>query len=256
MRGEEEVKLAVKALTKTARQSNAKARIKSKAVEASINNVFELKLESEYAYLYLKTFDWRQVEKYDLKADDFYSDIFQKINDHGSSNLIVDLRGNTGGRKAFGEGIVPFIHVDKEVPFLIKNTSWKGKVKAVKKAKPSKNPFNGIIYVLVDGYTYSVGGIIARYLQELNGAITIGEETGTRYEGFVAGSAQYTTLKHSAIRIGVPCYLKEFPSSSVQNTSNRGLLPQHEVVVSLADRLEKRDPVMDFALDLIQKNKQ
>lgn len=253
-RDDEEKKLEISALTKTERQNNFKKRNESKITEESMDDVFELKLEDGYAYLHLKSFDWRLVEKYDLKADDFYADIFEKINAHGSSSLIVDLRGNTGGRKAFGEGIVPFVRVENEVPFLIKNTSWKGKVKTVKKAKSTKNPYDGTIYVLVDGYTYSVGGIIARYLQELNGAVTIGEETGTRYEGFVAGSAQYTTLPHSAIRIGVPCYLKEFPVSSLQTTANRGLIPQYEVQVSLEDRLEKRDPVLEKALELIKKN--
>ncbi|NQZ75474.1 MAG: hypothetical protein HRT61_05090 [Ekhidna sp.] len=254
--GDQVENVLVAALDRDQRIENFKARtVLAAKKEPSIADFYELKLEDEYAYLRLKSFDYRLVEKYKLKGSSFYQDIFGRIAGHGKGKLIVDLRGNMGGRNEFGDEIVPFIYKNEEVfPYLLRNTSWKGKTRYKKIKKASRDLYQGDVYVMVDGNTYSTGAVVAWALRELNGAVFIGEETGTRYEGFVAGSKQYTTLTNSQIRVGVPCYVKEFATSKIQETTNRGLIPDHVVKASVEDVLEGRDPVMEFTLKIALDN--
>lgn len=252
----EEIKtVTIEAQTQSQRKQNFKDRypVDSPTVPG-IDDFYTLEYEDNYAKLKLKSFDYRLVEKYELKAKDFYQKVFSEIKVSEVENLIIDLRGNTGGRNGLGEEIVPFIlKSPKKYPFLIRSTSWRGKVKTQKVPKADKLAFQGKIYVLVDGLTYSAGATLARYLREFGEATIVGEETGTRYEGFVAGSARYVTLTHSRIRIGIPIYHKEFPKSDLQETQNRGLIPDREITLGLDDLLEGRDRILRYVTDQISK---
>jgi C-terminal processing protease CtpA/Prc len=149
--------------------------------------------------------------------------------------------------------MVPYILTESDQPdYLKKSISWKGKKKTYKMPKPSKSVFSGQIYVLVNGRTYSAGSTLARYLKEFSNATFIGEETGTRYEGFAAGSQQYITLPNSGLRIGIPRYHIFFPQSTKQQTSNRGLLPDYQVEYTIQDRINDMDVVMKTLNSLIE----
>jgi C-terminal processing protease CtpA/Prc len=223
----------------------------TEAVE-SMSDFYTLTFHDHHALLTLKSFDWRLVQKYELDAKDFYKECFAQLNENGVRNLVIDLRNNTGGRNEFAEELVPYILRDgNEADYLKKSTSWKGKTKTHKMPKPAKGGFNGKIYVLVNGKTYSAAGAMARYLREFADATIIGEETGTRYEGFVAGSQQMVTLPHTRIKIGIPRYVTMFPPSQKQKTSNRGVLPDHEITSTLQDLMEENDPAYELARKLI-----
>jgi len=90
-------------------------------------------------------------------------------------------------------------------------------------------------------------------LKEYGEAIFIGEETGTCYEGFAAGSKQYVTLKNAQFRIGIPRYHITFDQSKKQITSNRGLLPDYEIEPIIQDLLEEKDLYMAKAMELTHK---
>ncbi len=243
-------RITVKALTNTQRKENAyKKKPKQPAKESTMDDFYTLSFTDDYALFTLKSFDFRLVDKFNIKAKDFYSEVFTEIKESYPKNLVIDIRGNTGGRNAFGEGIVPFIMQDEtDAPFLKQNISWSGKRTTDKVPKPHKNRFEGNIYVLIDGYTFSNGGVIARYLKEFGNARFYGEEGGMRYEGFVAGSKEYVTLPNAQIRIGIPRYDKVFPPSTKQTTTNRGLLPDVTITRSIQDRLDDKDPVLEAVL--------
>lgn len=201
---------------------------------------YSLDLYDKYAYLKLPSFDFRRINTYKVKSKKMYKGIFKELRDKEVEYLVIDLRNNTGGRNAFADDMVPFINkASISTPFLKKTISWEGKERVYKSPKPSKLSFQGNLYVLVNGKTFSAGSSLARFLKEYGKAIVIGEETGTRYEGFAAGSSQSVDLPHSGLSIGIPRYLIKYPSSSKQQTTNRGLLPDHE----LENRLENPDNV-------------
>lgn len=248
--------ITIKALNKKQIVENYAVRypkIDSKIDSENSNAIYELKNEEYYTYLKLKSFNRTLIETHKLKSKKFYKMLFQKIETWNHKHLIIDLRGNMGGRNEFADDIVPFILQDKTTnSFLRKTVSWKGKEKTYKMPKPSKNAYKGQIYILINGATFSAGSSIARYLKEYGNAIVIGEESGTRYEGFAAGSKQYVYLPNSNIRIGIPRYHIYFPSSKKQRTTNRGILPDHKVTTSISDIINNKDVVLEQALSLIK----
>ncbi len=199
-----------------------------------------------YSMLTLPSFDYRVIEKYGVKATRLYKNIFKELQEKGVQRLVIDLRNNTGGRNEFAFEMIPFIlkndHGDE---FMKKSVSWEGKEREYRLPRASKYLFKGDIYVFVNGKTYSAGHSLARYLVEYGNAVAIGEESGTRYEGFAAGSTQYVTLPSSQIGIGIPRYLNYYPSSGKQTTKNRGLLPSQAISYTLEDWLNNKDPYLE-----------
>ncbi len=245
----------VQPLTVKDRNENFTARYPEKANatnETSIDDLYTFTKEDTYALLTLKSFDYRLVDEFEVDAKALYEDLFADLQASQLKTLIVDLRGNTGGRNEFADDMIPFILKSRIDPFMKKSVSYLGREKTYAFPKKSKYVFDGRIYCLVDGKTYSAGATLARYLKEYGDAIFIGEETGSRYEGYVAGSAEAVNLPHSNIRISIPRYLTYYPTSNLQYTSNRGLIPDYVIIPSIKDLIEERDVVMDKALALIK----
>ncbi|WP_416866371.1 MAG: S41 family peptidase [Imperialibacter sp.] len=220
--------------------------------EPDIRQVYEWEIKESLAVLKLKDFSRSLVEKYDLEASKLYKEIFGQLQTAQVSNLIIDLRDNTGGRNEFADDLIPFIMKEAGKGLFKTTESWKGKKKDYSLPKIDKLAFKGNIYALVNGRTYSAGAEVARYLKEYGKAVVIGEETGTRHEGFAAGSTQSIVLPNSDIRIGIPRYHLGFPPSSSQKTSNRGLLPDHEVSYTIEDLMDEKGLEMEVALGLIK----
>ncbi len=245
--------VTVEALTREGWMTNYQRR-KPAATEEEpdVRQVYEWEIKESLAVLKLKDFSRSLVEKYDLEASKLYKEIFGQLQTAQVSNLIIDLRDNTGGRNEFADDLIPFIMKEAGKGLFKTTESWKGKKKDYSLPKIDKLAFKGNIYALVNGRTYSAGAEVARYLKEYGKAVIIGEETGTRYEGFAAGSTQSIVLPNSDIRIGIPRYHLGFPPSSSQKTSNRGLLPDHEVSYTIEDLMNEKDLEMEVALGLIK----
>jgi len=245
----------VKALTLKEQRSNLREHKKALSpYPSTANAVYTLDRKDNCVILKLKTFNNEKLTDQKIKARKFYKSIFDSLRTENVQNLIVDLRGNLGGRFEMATEMVPFIMKEQsDDDYIRKSTSWTGKEKNYKLKKPSKLLFSGKIYVLVDGNTFSSASALARYLKEYGNAIVIGEETGTRYEGFAAGSREFITLPNSGIQIGIPRYHIEFPKSKKQTTQNRGLIPDHQIEYDIHDREHLRDLHLEKALELIQK---
>lgn len=247
-------KIAIRALTRDEQVENYRAKNgQPEPVEESISDLYELEVKENYALLTLKSFDRGLMEKYDINPGKLYKSIFEEV--EGVKNLIVDLRGNTGGRNEFADDMVPFIlRDDHGNEFLKKTLSWEGRERTYKLPKPDKNLYAGNVYVLVDGRTWSAGSTLARYLKEYAGAVIIGEETGTRYEGFAAGSKQTVELSNSGLQVHIPRYHIFFPESALQKTTNRGVMPDHSITYTIEDLIAERDLHLEKARSLIAGN--
>lgn len=201
--------------------------------KSAMDRFYTLDIQANYALLTLPSFDFRRANKFEVESKKLYKTLFKELRDKGVNHLIVDLRNNTGGRNEFADDMVPFINQNNQKDLFLKKTiSWAGKTKVYKMPKTSKLVFKGSIYVLVNGKTFSAGNSLARYLKEYGNATVIGTETGTRYEGFAAGSNQHITLPNSKLSVKIPRYHILYPPSQKQMTSNRGLLPDYEINTS------------------------
>ncbi|WP_224484342.1 S41 family peptidase [Robertkochia aurantiaca] len=215
------------------------------------NEVYELILHKNHALLRLKTFDRYSIEKQNLHARTFYEDLFRKLRSQQLNNLIIDLRGNMGGLHEFAFEILSFVKSHTSMPYFKTTVPKEGK--QISYPFPPKEPLSweGKIYVLVNGLTYSAAASMARYLREYCHAVIIGQETGSRYEGFAAGAREMIVLPHSGIHIGVPKYATFFPPSQRQTEGLGGMYPDIFVEPGIDDLLSEVDPELDTALRLI-----
>lgn len=245
----------MKALTKSAMRKNYKIQygINEEREKELGNEVFYFKADTNQATLKLKTFNRAKLKNQKVKAKKFYKTIFTELKTKKTKNLIIDLRGNSGGRIEMASEMLPYIHKIDSLIVYRTSISWKGKTKEFELPEKSELAFNGKIYVLVDGLTFSAAASLARYLKEYSGAVIIGEEGGGRYEGFVAGSKEIIELPNSKLKVEIPRYATIFPSSTLQQTKDRGIMPDHIVNYSLDDYQNQKDLVLE-KLDSILTN--
>lgn len=227
--------------------------IEEKPTDPGILEFYELSTDSNLAVLKLKSFSQSLIEKYDLKAAKFYKEVFAEIEASGARNLVIDLRGNSGGRIEFEAEILPYIATEMPDEYYRKSVSWEGKERTYRLKKLNKDAYKGRVFVFTDGNTFSAGSTLARYLREYANATIIGEETGSRYEGYAAGSKQSVVLPNSGVRIGIPRYAILYAQSERQTTANRGVLPDIKIAADLPYLLGEEDPWMDILENLLRR---
>ncbi|AEV32597.1 periplasmic protease [Owenweeksia hongkongensis DSM 17368] len=248
-------KVNVEALTRSQMGSNFSSRNETKkgSEPEKKGELYDLSFQDSVAFLVLKTFDWKVVEdgKYDAKK--LYKKLFTQIKENGAEVLVIDLRDNTGGRNEFAMEMIPYIIKGNDQGEVYKTSiSWKVKSKTYKMPKRSRLAFDGKIFTLTNAWTYSAGASLARYLAEYGGAFSVGSETGSRYEGFAAGSKQAVNLPSSGIKVGIPRYVYVFPNSKKEIPSNRGLIPDFPTYPTLGTYMDEIDLEMQKVINLIK----
>lgn len=246
--------LAIKALIRSTQVDNYKKYYANNTAKETDQptGFYTLKINDRYALLTLPSFDFKRVQQFDVKSKRLYRTIFKTLRENGVKNLVIDLRDNTGGRNEFADDMIPFILKKPSAdPFQKQTISWDEKKRTSRMPRPSKWAFKGAIYALVNGKTYSAGHSLARFLKEHGDATIVGTETGTRYEGFAAGSKQHIMLPHAQWDIGIPRYHILFPVSKKQTTTNRGLLPDYYITPTLEARLNNTDLHLEKIRSLI-----
>lgn len=109
-----------------------------------------------------------------------------------------------------------------------------------------KNAFDGKLYVLINGGSFSASSIISSNLKGSKRATFVGEETGGDYNGTVAGFMPIVKLPHShlKVRIGImnvaPYYQTE--------VLGHGIFPDVSIQPSLQDKIQEKDPELDWIL--------
>ena len=115
--------------------------------------------------------------------------------------------------------------------------------------------FEGTIYVLTDAYSYSNGSVIPMMIKEYGNGVVIGHETASRYGGFAAGSRQTITLPNTGLKCYIPRYVYTYPDGlNGQEDLNRGVIPDFSITYTWKQRIDKEDPVMNKALELIRQS--
>lgn len=193
------------------------------------------------------------------KLNRFFRTSFKKIQKQNIENVVLDLRLNSGGsvlastkliqyliqqpfkvadtvaaytrRFPYKEYIKPwFIYwlsmrltgrrlIDKRIHFkYFENHSFKPQ---------KKNHFNGDVYLLTGGYTFSAATLVTGKLKGQKNVTIVGEETGG---GAYGNSAMFLTtiiLPNTAIRITLPLYRMVLNAKLPKN--GRGVFPDIEV---------------------------
>jgi len=118
---------------------------------------------------------------------------------------------------------------------------------------PKKNNYNGKIYVLINGGTFSASCLISSNLSGSGRAIFVGEETGGAFNGNVAGTLPIFTLPKSRLklRFGGALIQSHYKSENI----GRGIMPDIEIKTTREDIISGNDAELTRVLDEIKKEK-
>lgn len=118
--------------------------------------------------------------------------------------------------------------------------------------KPKKNNFKGKIYVLINGSSFSASSIISSKLKGEKRAFLVGEETGGANDGTVAGRYSTEKLPHSKLQLPIGLMLIQ-PNIEFTGTK-KGVLPDHEIIPTLNEILQKKDIQLEWVMEDIKNN--
>ena len=115
---------------------------------------------------------------------------------------------------------------------------------------PNKKKFEGKVYVLIRGKTFSEGSSFALFCKN-QGITLVGEETGGGYYTQTGGYPIIYTLPNSEIKILISFVkINRFIKDETVNKGS-GILPDEEVKLTVSDLIEGRDSQLDYVLKQI-----
>lgn len=198
-----------------------------------------------------------------------YRRIFRKMRRNNTANLVLDLRNNGGGSLANTYRLLSYLLDTAETQTLrtgVRNFPYRkytsgnvwfrftrfayrviGEKRTVNDTdyfvytiKPrKKNHFNGQMYVLINGGSFSASSLVAAYLKSTGRATFLGEETGGTMEGCNAGITPYYRLPNTKVRVRVPAF--RIVHDVCPKATGRGVEPDLKIEYSLKDLMRKRD---------------
>lgn len=212
----------------------------------------------------------------------FYRQAFRELKKRGIQHLIIDLRANGGGDMNKSVLLTRYI---KDSTFRVSDTTYAisqtfspytryiskafwnniGLLLVTKKKqdgnyhfgywenhtfKPKKkHHFDGNVFVLTGGYTFSASSLFANAVKGQENVTLVGEETGGGWYGNSGILIPNVTLPNTRLRIRLPFFkLVQYNHVDVKGT---GVLPDVEVPVQWRDVIKRRDTTMEKAKALI-----
>lgn len=207
----------------------------------------EIRQEKDAAVLTIDSFIY-----YEEKNKIFFSFVdkaFQKIKQENIHNLIIDLRGNGGGDPFCASYLLSYIEKEPTVYF---SKSY-GKYADLSKPIPlADNPFQGNLIIITDGSNFSTTGHFCSLLRYHDVGTFIGQETGGTYTCNAA--VRTFDLKNTGLILKLTT--GTFTAAVSGFSKDRGIIPHHKVHTNIEDLSNKRDTVLEYAFNLINKKKQ
>lgn len=174
------------------------------------------------------------------------------------NEMILDLRGNGGGRDEMGAylaskfvdkpfryfeqinmfSISPsFASLDSKMLASLKNNSvaiagggyrlTPAMHSCLYPVQADEKPFTGKLVVLIDGSTFSTAADVAAQLRNRPNTIFVGEETGGGYQGNTSGLSVPITLPNSKLRVRIQMY--DYWNAVPARKKGRGTMPDYPV---------------------------
>jgi len=213
--------------------------------------------------------------------EDFLKSSFDAIREKKISNLVLDLRDNGGGMDKMGKQLYayltnkPFNYYD-HLSVAIKDSftfpqyaTLPGEFEQLKQfiektkdgyvftmhenlgvQQPQEQPYLGKLYVLQNGSSFSVTAEFASIVRDNKRGIFIGDESGGALSGNNSGGFAFVRLPNTHLNLAIPL-LGYYISLQHKQNGDRGILPDHSVMPTAKDVLQKKDVVLDYTLQLI-----
>lgn len=256
-----------------------------KQVNASINQHANWAIEQKHKKLKIDTINNLAIFRIDefegKKYKQFYTKIFKTLDEQKIDKLVIDLRGNGGGkmfdachlltyllketfsyefkRKNTKVGFRKYMTDSKLLigfmplafNFVAKKTTKNDSTIYTVSNKPQKKySFKGDIFVLTDGGTFSAASFVASYLKQLSKAMLIGNETGGSESGTNAMLFAFLTLPETQIILRLPLYRINhiLPLQDIGN----GVTPSLTINYTIKEIIEKKDKEMEKVYELLK----
>jgi C-terminal processing protease CtpA/Prc len=223
--------------------------------------------DTNFSYLKIGTFSNASLENGGHNFTSFLEKSFAELKAKSVENLILDLRGNGGGKDEFGALLNSYL---LQKPFgyfhrieVTDSYSGYGNLDHVGDQnlmtshsglaiqQVQQNNFDGKLYLLVDGWTFSTAADVASVLENLDRAIIIGEETGGGQNGNTSGASKSVILINSGISVNIPMW-KYTTARKNQHDSGRGVIPNYRVRPTIEQILNDEDAQLIYCLELIK----
>ncbi len=234
------------------------------------NRDAELRLDhlSDYSYMRISTFGQQSLSSAGLKYERFLKQSFKELKSKVVENLVLDLRGNGGGRDNYGALLVSYL-LPREFGYfdnieVTPEYSGYGDVerrnekyyvtshRGLNKWAPQQDVFEGDLYVLIDGGSFSTCADVATVLHHNERGVFLGEETGGGYDGNTSGNTRTITLPNSRVRVYVPLWM--YTTANVgHDYPGRGVIPDHPIIPTWQQYSDKEDVVLKRALEIIRE---
>lgn len=225
--------------------------------------LLEIDKEKNFALLTIKDFENEILNK--TYHQHFFKTIkhyFDRIQESGVGNLILDIRNNQGGDIENGQYLLsylmskPFRLVDSysrvvhsaEELETNRNKPSRGPSQGV--FKPKSDAFKGNLYLLVNGGSFSNSGIVTSAIRAEKRGTIIGEETGGN-ERLINGDAKGIILPNSKITVDIPTL--EFQIREKSKNTGHGIVPDVLIKPTIHEMMKGRDEILEYAIGLIKK---
>lgn len=131
--------------------------------------------------------------------------------------------------------------------------SYQYKLVGSRKSKNALNHYDGKIYVLINGGSFSASCILSSSLKSNPNVTFVGEETGGAFNGTVAGIMPVVDLPNSKIplRLG----LMDIKTINQNEVKGRGIFPDVEIIPTIKDKIKNNDLEMNWILEDIKNKK-
>ena len=182
---------------------------------------------------------------FSANATNLFSQAMQNFEKSGSNKLLLDLRGNPGGYLEAAVDISSwFLPAGKVV--VIENYGENHKPKIFRSRGYNILDKNAKFVILINGGSASASEIVAGAMQDHGRAILVGTQS------FGKGSVQEMVdiTKNTVLKITVAKWL----TPNGHTIEEKGLIPDHEVEMTLKDLDEGKDPQMEKAIKLLLLN--
>ncbi len=221
------------------------------------------------------------------RLNSFFRKTFKKIRKNHIQNLIIDLRINGGGDMNKSVRLIRYL---RQTPFRVADSTFStaknfspysrylseslinnvALIFLSKKKAPhrysfgywerhvfhpkKKNHFNGQVYVLTNGLTFSAASLFCALVKGEKNIILVGEETGGGWYGNAGVLIPNITLPNTRLRIRLP-FFRLVQSGFRMSEKGSGVAPDWYIGPDWRDILRGRDTKMEEVLKVIRDKK-
>ncbi|MDC7219290.1 MAG: S41 family peptidase [Spirochaetales bacterium] len=196
-------------------------------------------------YFFTENYAVLRVKYFKYMSSKTIDSFFTTLKQNGSTNLILDLRGNPGGFADHANILLSYL-MDESFYFYSDDQEGFDHL-ALEKTVIKENAFKGKLFIMTDGGCFSSTGFVLSHLKNNPNVTIVGQESGGGYK--CNGYAVKERLQNTQIAL---INAQVVGTTSVEGLeSGRGVMPDIEVNYTIEDYLLGKDLEFERILEMI-----